>query len=414
MLSTDFIRTHLAAVKAASEAKNKPVDLDKLLDLDKKNRELLTRLSGLRETRNKLAREGKKEANIETGKKLKQDIKKLEEEQAVIEKELQTLLFTVPNITYEEVPEGKDETGNKEIKKVGEPKHFDFIPLSHIDLIKKHDLADFERGAKVSGFRGYFLKKELALLHFALLWYVYLKMYKKGYTPLIAPALVRDFAFFGSGQFPWGRAEVYAVEKDEVYLAGTAEVPVTAYFANETLLQKDLPKKFYAFSPCFRREAGSYGKDTKGLYRVHEFAKVEQVILAEADDQKAREYHEELQKNVEEIVSDLGLPYRVLLMCTGDMGEPQAKKYDTEVWMPGRNGYGEAASNSIMTDFQARRLNIKYRTLDNKTKYAYTFNNTALASPRILISILENYQNKDGSIDIPKVLQPLVGFAKIG
>jgi len=414
MLSVDFIRNNKERVEKAAQAKNRPVKLDLILKLDKENRDLLTKISELRMRRNQLAKDGKREENISEGKKLKTELKKLEEAQQQIATELKKELTYVPNVYYEEVPEGRDESGNQEIKKVGKPKKFGFTPKSHLELIKLHDLADLERGSKVSGFRGYFLKKELALLHFGLLWYVYLKMYQKGYTPLIAPSLVKGFTLFGSAQFPWGEPEVYQLERDQIYLAGTAEQPVTAYYSDETLLEKDLPKKFYAFSPCYRREAGSYGKDTKGLYRVHEFQKIEQVIIGEADDEQARKYHEELQQNVEEIVTDLGLPYRVLLMCSGDMGEPQAKKYDTEVWMPSRNGYGEAASNSIMTDFQARRLNIRYKTKNGETKYCYTFNNTALASPRILIAILENYQEEDGSITVPTVLQPLVGFAKIG
>jgi len=414
MLSVDFIRKNKERVEHAAKAKNRQVKLDLILQLDTKNRELLTKISELRMRRNQLAKDGRHEVNIEEGKKLKLELKKLEEEQQQTASELKKELTFVPNVYYEEVPEGKDENDNQEIKKVGTPKKFDFAPKSHLELIKQHDLADLERGSKVSGFRGYFLKKELAVLHFGLLWYVYLKMYQKGYTPMIAPSLVKGFTLFGSAQFPWGEPEVYQLERDQIYLAGTAEQPVTAYYSDEPLLEKDLPKKFYAFSPCYRREAGSYGKDTKGLYRVHEFQKVEQVIIGVADDQEARKYHEELQGNVEEIIKDLGLPYRGLLMCSGDMVEPQAKKYDTEVWMPSRNGYGEAASNSIMTDFQARRLNIRYKTKTGETKYCYTFNNTALASPRILIAILENYQEKDGSITVPAVLQPLVGFAKIG
>lgn len=414
MLSIDFIKNNLEKVKAACVRKNRPADLGKIIKLDQKNRQLLTEISQLRQQRNELSRKTDAKQQAEKGRQLKEQIKKAQTEQAKIEQELNELLSQVPNVPYDEVPVGKDEHDNQEIKKQGEVPKFTFKPLSHLELIKKHDLADLERGNKVAGFRGYFLKKELALLHFALLWYVYLKMFKKGYTPLIAPSIVKDFPFFGSGQFPWGREEVYHLQKDDLYLAGTAEVPVTAYYSNEILLEKDLPKKFFAFSSCYRREAGSYGKDTKGLYRLHEFQKIEQVIIGAADDNKAREIHEELQSNVEEIIADLGLPYRVLLMCTADMGEPQAKKYDTEVWMPSRNGYGEAASNSIMTDFQARRLKIRYRTLSGEIKYCYTFNNTALASPRILIAILENYQQQDGSIVIPKVLQDLTGISKIG
>jgi len=414
MLSVDFIRKNKERVEMAAKAKNRPVKLDLILKLDLENRELLTKISQLRMRRNQLAKDGRHEVNIREGKKLKIELKKLEELQQKTANELKQELSFVPNVYYPEVPEGANESGNQEIKRVGEPKKFSFTPASHLELIKRHDLADLERGSKVSGFRGYFLKNKLAVLHFGLLWYVYLKMFQKGYTPLIAPSLVKGFTLFGSAQFPWGEPEVYQLERDQIYLAGTAEQPVTAYYSDETLEEKDLPKKFYAFSPCYRREAGSYGKDTKGLYRVHEFQKIEQVIIGVANDEQAKAYHEELQQNVEEIVTDLGLAYRVLLMCSGDMGEPQAKKYDTEVWMPSREGYGEAASNSIMTDFQARRLNIRYKTKDGETKYCYTLNNTALASPRILIAILENYQEADGSITVPAVLQPLVGFAKIG
>lgn len=414
MLSIDFIKNNLEKVKAACVHKNRSANLEKIIKFDEQNRLLLTEISQLRQKRNEFSRSQDAKNQAEKGRQLKEQIKAVQEKQVKIEQELNELLSKVPNVPYDEVPIGKDEHDNQEIKKQGEVPKFSFKPLSHLELIKKHDLADLERGNKIASFRGYFLKKELAMMHFALLWYVYLKMFKKGYTALIAPSLTKDFPFFGVGQFPWGREEVYHLEKDDLFLAGTAEVPVTAYYSNEILLEKELPKKFFAFSPCYRREAGSYGKDTKGLYRLHEFQKIEQVIIGAADDNKAREIHEELQSNVEEIISDLGLPYRVLLMCTGDMGEPQAKKYDTEVWMPSRNGYGEAASNSIMTDFQARRLKIRYRTKNNEIKYCYTFNNTALASPRILIALLENYQQADGSILLPKVLQNLTGIAKIG
>lgn len=231
---------------------------------------------------------------------------------------------------------------------------------------------------------------------------------------MIAPNLVKEFTLFGNGQLPWGREEIYYLEKDDAYLSATAEIPITAYYADEILQENDLPRKFVAFSPCFRREAGSYGKDTKGLYRVHQFNKVEQVIITTADTDNSLKLHEELLQNSEEILQDLNLPYRVLLMCTGDMGEPQVKKYDIETWMPSRNAYGETMSNSFMGDFQARRLNIRYKTRVGKTLVAHTLNNTAVASPRILIAILENYQQQDGSILIPEVLRPFVGKNRIG
>jgi seryl-tRNA synthetase len=257
------------------------------------------------------------------------------------------------------------------------------------------------------------LKNEGAVLHFTLFYYVFNKLVKKGYTPIIATAIVKGFTLFGSGQFPWGEQDVYRLNDEDAYLSGTAEQPVTAYFSDEMLVENEMPKKFVAFSPCFRREAGAYGKDTKGLYRLHEFWKVEQVIIAKNDIGEAIKLHEELQHNCEEILHELTIPYRVMLMCTGEMGEPQIKKYDTEAWMPSRGRYGETMSNSIMGDFQTRRLNIRYKKSSGEVAYCYSLNNTALASPRILIALLENYQQRDGSVLVPEVLQPLVGFDRI-
>ena len=245
----------------------------------------------------------------------------------------------------------------------------------------------------------------------SLMFYVYKKLIGKGFSPFVAPSIVKSFTLFGTGHFPWGSEQaVYKLNEEDQYLSGTAEIPITAYHSDEILNEKDLPKKYVGFSPCYRREAGAYGKDTRGLYRVHEFWKIEQVVIGKNDINQARDIHEELQKNAEEILQDLNLPYRQLLMCTDDMGEPQLKKYDTETWMPSRKDYGETMSNSIMGDFQARRLNIKYRSKEGKTEFCFTYNNTAIASPRILIAILENYQQKDGTIKIPDVLVPFTGF----
>lgn len=418
MLDIKFIRENLELVKKAAEDKNREVDWEKLLVLDEKRRKLIVDIESLRAQRNKWS--DLKPPNLKTGltegnkirgqgKKLKEEIKKLEEELSSVEKEFTTLMLLVPNVPDKSVPIGKDASGNKEVKQWGEVPKFDFKPLDHIELGKKLDLIDFERGVKVGGFRTYFLKNEAALLEIAVLTYAYQKLAKKGYIPLVAPSLVRGFTLFGNGQFPWGREEVYHLEKDDMYIAGTAEVPVTAYFANEILNEKEMPKKFVAFSPCFRREAGSYGKDTKGLYRLHQFNKVEQVIITTNDYENSLKLHEELLENSEEVLQDLKLPHRVMLMCTGDMGEPQVKKYDVETWMPGRNAYGETMSNSFMGDFQARRLNIRYKSSDGTTKVAHTLNNTAVASPRILIAILENYQQADGSVVVPEVLRDFVG-----
>ncbi len=413
MLSLDFIRNNKEKVLDAAKNKNRRVDLDKILKLDDERRELIKKIQVLREERNKAGKSKPTPEIIKRGKEIKNDLKKLEDQLVTIHQSLDTLLSYVPNVPLPEVPIGKNADDNVEIRKWGEPKKFDFKPKSHIELGESLDLIDLERGAKVSGFRGYFIKNQLARLHFALLFYVFNKLAQKGYTPVIAPAVIKGFALFGCGQFPWGEQDVYKLNDDDAYLAGTAEQSVTPYFSGEILNEKDLPKKFVAFSPCFRKEAGAHGKDTKGLYRLHEFWKVEQVIIAANDFDGAKKLHEELQKNSEEILQDLKLPYRVLLMCTGDMGEPQIKKYDTETWMPSRSAYGETMSNSIMGDFQTRRLNIKYRKKDGTTEYCFSLNNTALASPRILIAILENYQEKDGSVMVPKVLQPLVGFEKI-
>lgn len=429
MLDITFIREHTEEVRQAAKNKNRTVDLERIISLDDARKSQQGKIDELRTKRNQLSKQSQPKADrplaeavagkpsaavIEQGKALKEQLKQLEERLKQVEEELHQALLTVPNVPDPSVPIGKDSSGNTEMKCWGTPPSFDFPPLDHLALVQRHDLADFERGTKVGGFRTYFLKNELALLEIAVLSYAYLKLAQKGYTPLIAPSLVKEFTLFGNGQFPWGRDEVYHLEKDNQYLAGTAEVPVTAYYADEILQESDLPKKFVAFSPCFRREAGSYGKDTKGLYRLHQFNKVEQVIITTADTKRSLELHEELLENSEGILQDLKLPYRVILMCTGDMGEPQVKKYDIETWMPSRRAYGETMSNSFMGDFQARRLNIRYKTKDGKTVVAHTLNNTAVASPRILIAILENYQQKDGSILIPDVLRPFVGKEKIG
>jgi seryl-tRNA synthetase len=413
MLSIDYIRENQEKVKQAAKNKNREIDLEKILQLDDQRRELIGKVQKLREERNVLAKQKFTEETKKRGIEIKEELKGVEEKLNQVEADLHTLMSYVPNVPLDEVPIGKDSSANVEIKKVGEPTQFSFEPKSHLELGAELDLLDMERGSKVSGFRGYFLKNQLAVLHISLLFYVLQKLVKKGYTPFIAPSIVKGFTLFGTAQFPWGEPEVYKLNDDDAYLAGTAEVPITAYHSGEILNESDLPKKYVAFSPCFRKEAGAYGKDAKGLYRVHEFWKIEQVLLAKNNLEEAKKLHEELQANAEEILTDLKLPYRILLMCTGDMGEPQVIKYDTEVWMPSRKEYGETMSNSILGDFQTRRLNIKYRLKDGTTQYCYSLNNTAMASPRILIAILENYQQADGSISVPEVLRSLVGFDKI-
>lgn len=413
MLSLDYIRNNKEKVIAAVKNKQRTVDIEKIIVLDDERKTKIQTIQTFREERNILSKKKVDNTVIKRGKEIKLELKNLEDTLDKIEKELKDLLSMVPNVPLTEVPVGKDAQDNVETKKWGTIPSFDFTPLSHVELGLRLDIMDFERGAKVSGFRGCFLKNEGAMLHMALLFYTLQKLQKKGFIPMIAPAIVKSFALFGTGQFPWGKQEVYALNDTDAYLAGTSEVPITAYYANEIIAEQELPKKFVALSPCFRREAGAYGKDTKGLYRLHEFWKIEQVILAKNNIEIGKNHLEELQKNSEEILEELGLPYRVMLMCTGEMGEPQMKKYDIETWMPSRESYGETMSNSLMGDFQTRRLSIKYRKKDGRTEYCYSLNNTALASPRILIALLENFQQKDRSITIPKVLHQYTGFTTI-
>src|SRR3990167_4991688 len=414
MLDINYIRENPDKVKEAAKNKNRVVDIDKILELDNKRVEHIQKSQKLREERNAFPKGKPDEKTLERGKQIKEELKIVEDELTKIESELKNLMLHVPNVPLDEVPIGKDPSDNKELKKWGEIPKFDFKPKDHITLGTELDIFDLERGSKISGFRGYFLKNEGAILQVALLFYVFQKLTKKGYVPFIAPSIVKQFTLFGSGHFPWGsEQDVYKLNEDDRYLSGTAEIPITAYHSGEVLQEKDLPKKYVGFSSCFRKEAGAYGKDTKGLYRLHEFWKIEQVIVGKNDIDEARKIHEELEQNAEEILQDLKLPYRQLLMCTGDMGEPQLKKYDIETWMPSRNAYGETMSNSIMGEFQSRRLNIRYKTSGGKTEYVYTFNNTAVASPRILIAILEIYQQENGNVKIPEALQSLTGFSEI-
>jgi seryl-tRNA synthetase len=412
MLDINFIRNNLDLCREAAINKNREVDWVRLMSLDDKRRELTAKIDDIRAERNKISN-ARTEVAAKQGRELKEALKILEEQLRENETSFDSIMLTIPNVPDKSVPIGKNEKGNVELRRWGVPRKFDFPIKDHIALSKSLDLIDLERGSKVGGFRAYFLKNEAAQLEFAVLFYTFQKLITKGYTPLIAPSLIKEFTLFGNGQLPWGREEVYHLQKDDLYIAGTAEVPVTAYFSDEMLYEKDLPRKYVAFSPCFRREAGSYGKDTKGLYRVHQFNKIEQVIISTNDNENSLKLHEELLANSEEVLQDLELPYRILLMCTGDMGEPQVKKFDIETWMPSRENYGETMSNSYMGEFQARRLKIRYKTKAGKTMFCHTLNNTAIASPRILIPILENYQEKDGSVRIPRVLQPLIGKTEI-
>lgn len=417
MLDIAFIRENKDKVKKACLNKNVPDKVDELLAIDEKRRQLIQESEKIRKERNGLMKGvfGKPSQDvIDKGKELKKKLAEIEPELKEVEEKFEQLMLTIPNVAFDEVPIGRDSSGNVEIAKWGEIPQFDFETRDHIELGIKLGILDFDRGVKVAGFRGYYLVGDGALLHLAVLNFALEKLVKKGFTPFIPPVVLNERPFTNTAHFPWGKVDVYKTNEDEKgeaekYLAGTAEVPMVSYHMDEVLREDDLPKLYAGYSQCYRREIGSYGKDTKGMYRIHEFAKVEQVILCKNDWEESRKWHEEIRKNSEEMLQELGLPYRVLLMCTGDMGEPQVKKYDIETWMPGRNGYGETMSCSIMGDFQARRANIKYQAKDGTLKFVHMLNNTAIASPRILIALLENFQQKDGNIVVPKVLRKFMG-----
>ncbi|MBI2596811.1 serine--tRNA ligase [Candidatus Daviesbacteria bacterium] len=407
MLDINFIRDNLEKVKQSILDRKANVDLEKLLKIDGQRRYLIQKVDALRAKRNEAA----KAKDIETGKKIKGELAGLEKQLHEIENEWSNLMLKVPNILLDEVPRG-DAAQNKILRKEGEPPKFSFTPKDHISLGKLLDIIDFDRGVKVGGFRGYFLKNEGARLHWAVLNFALDHLVQKGFQPIVPPVINRRFALVGGGQFPWGEEDTYKLG-DEDYLVGTAEIPLMAFHADETFNLSDLPKKYVGLSACFRTEIGSYGKDTKGLYRVHEFYKVEQVVLCEANEQESLGFFEELQDNSEDILQSLGLPYQVVCLSSEDMGKKAVITYDIETWMPSRNGHGETHSNSAVFDFQTRRLKIKYKDKDGSYKFCHALNNTAIASPRILIAILENFQQEDGSVKIPEVLQKYTNFSEI-
>ncbi len=418
MLDIQVIRDNPEKVKKACQDKNlDPLVVDKLLAIDRKRTALINKVQEIRTEKNKFEEKIKGKPGKETikkGKKFKELLSNLSPQLREIEAKYQNLILKIPSVPFEEVPAGKEEKDNLVVKKWGKIPKFNFPIKDHIQLGKKLDLIDFERGAKIAGFRGYFLKNEAVLLHLGVMFYALQKLIEKGFTPIVPPILNKEFCFVNTGHFPWGKKEAFETLTDEQardkrWLAGTAEVPLVSYHSDEILKESDLPVRYVGFSPCFRREIGNYGKDTRGIYRIHEFLKIEQVVLCKNDWQESKSWHEKLLTNAEEILQNLELPYRVMLMCTGDMGEPQVKKYDIETWMPGREKYGETMSDSIMGDFQSRRANIKYKTKKGEKKYVHMLNNTAIASPRVLIAILENCQTKEGWVRVPKVLQKYVG-----
>ncbi|MCK5475833.1 MAG: serine--tRNA ligase [Candidatus Pacebacteria bacterium] len=434
MLDIKFIRENPEKIKEAAKNKNIKVDIDLLLQFDKERRRLILKIDELQAKRNKLAKDAKGQKpiteQIREGAKLKIESSTTELELKITNEEYFNLMVKVPTIPSSDTPIGKDENDNVEVYQCGKPTKFDFEPKDHMTLAKDLDLLDVQRGTKVAGYRGYYIKNEAVMLQMGLMMLALEKLISRGFTPIIPPTLVREFALFGSGYFAGKEYdpeldEIYKIANNEVlsdgtvkkenkFLVGTAEPSLLAYYANEILDEKDLPLKLCGFSQCYRSEIGSYGKDTKGIYRVHEFMKVEQVCISRADIDESNELQTQMVEISKELHQDLGLPYRVLQICTGDMSAGKYKMFDLEAWMPSRNSYGETGSASNFLDWQSRRLNVKYKDKDGKNKYVYMLNNTALPSVRPMIAILENYQQKDGSIIVPEVLRKWVGKEKIG
>jgi seryl-tRNA synthetase len=418
MIDIKDLRENPEKYRKAAELKRMSVDVAAVLDVDARAVAAQQEFEKLRAEQNEASKqigklkdpEAKKEAIAKAG-GLSAQVKEAEKRWKAAEEQLQPLLLQLAQPADPEVPVGKDDTENVEVKKWGNVRHFEFAPKDHAALGAALGILDVERGVKLAGSRSYFLVGAGALLHQAVLRLAQDMMIERGFVPMTVPVLVRDEAMTGTGYFPLGKEQAYAMSNEEPpkYLVGTAEVSLTAYHMNETLDGKTLPRKYVAMSPCFRREAGTYGKDTAGIYRIHQFDKVEQVVICKNDVEESKKWHQKILENAEAVLQKLNLPYRVVAVCTGDLGQGQVAKFDIETWMPSRKNYGETHSASRFYDFQSRRLNLRYKDEDGKTRLCHTLNNTVIASPRILIPILENYQNADGSVTIPEALRGYMG-----
>ncbi|MBN1817381.1 MAG: serine--tRNA ligase [Sedimentisphaerales bacterium] len=412
MMDIKQIRQQPERFKKASQNKRIGADIDRLLEVDSKLLDARRLLQDIATEKNRIGKDiprlskEQKQPLLDKLAELKTIEGNLNETVKLLQPEFDELMLQVPQPPADDVPEGKDDTENVELRKWGQIRQFDFEPKDHIQLGMNLGLIDVERGVKLAGTRNYFLTGDGALLHWAVLRFAFDHMVAKGYRPMTVPLLMRDEAMRGTGYYPGAEEQTYRMERDELNLAGTAEVPLTAYRSGEILSEEDLPLKFVALSTCFRREAGAAGKDTYGLYRIHQFEKVEQVIIGQNDEAKSIAYHQEIMGNSEAVMQAMNLPYRVVNVCSGDLGRGQVQKFDIETWMPSRNSYGETHSASRFYEFQARRMNLRYKQADKKNVFCHTLNNTVIASPRVLIPILELYQNADGSITIPAVLRP--------
>ena len=408
MLDIKFIRENKKAVEKNCKNRGVKCDIGRLLELDGKRSLLLVKVEGGRAEKNKISEEiGKtndKEKLLKVANRIKAGLCLDEQEFIKIEKEFKSLLLLIPNISHHNSPIGKTDEDNREVEHYGKPPKFSFEPKGHEEIMKNLDIIDFERAAKVSGSKFYYLKNEGALLELALINFAFEKLIQKGFVPFITPDLAKDEVLEGIGFNPRGpETQVYSIENSDLSLVGTAEITMGGYHMNETIPEEKLPLKYAALSHCFRTEAGSYGRHSAGLYRVHQFTKVEMFAYTLPED--SEKIHTEL-KNIEvEIFKELGIPFRVVDICTGDLGGPAYRKYDLEAWMVSRNGWGEITSTSDTTSYQAKRLNIKVERKNGTKEFLHMLNGTAIAVSRTLIAVLENYQQADGSVAVPEVLR---------
>ena len=415
MLDIKFIKENQDLIKGAIRKKRVKLNLDDLLAVEEKRINLLHIVENLRAEQNRasvtIAETKEPDKRVELIKYMqehKENVNAKEAELKAVMEEWRALMLQVPNVPDVSVPDGDTDADNKPVKFWGEKTVFDFEPKDHVEIMTKFKMVDFERGTKVHGFRGYFLTGAGARLSWAVWNYARDFFEGKGFLPIIAPAIVRKEHFYGTGHLPNDVEDIYKTQDDD-YLAGTAEVPIMGFHSNEILEESELPKKYLGFSPCYRREAGSHGKDVRGLIRVHEFFKLEQVVLCEASHEKSVAFHEEINRNTEEFIETLGIPYQTVLNAGGDLGLGQVKKYDIELWVPGEKKYREISSASYFHDFQTRRFNIRYKDKDGDIKFTHSLNCTAIPTPRILVSLIENFQQADGSVKIPPVLIPYFG-----
>ena len=407
MLDIKFIRENSEKVKKGIEDRGFNINIDRLLKIDEQRRGFIQEVQSLQAQKNKLNQD-----NIQEARKIKEKIQRIEPELEKVEKEFEEIMFQIPNLSLDEVPVGKDEKDNIVLREVGNKTEFDFQPKDYLEIAEKLDIIDVKRAAKVAGSRFGYIKNEAVLLQFALVNLAFEVLKKQKFEPIIPPVMLKSEMAKGMGYLEQAsKEEAYYLPQDDLYLVGTSEQSIGVMHADEIFQENDLPKRYVGFSTCFRREAGAHGKDTRGILRVHQFDKIEMFVFCKPEDSKKE--HQLLLKIEEELMQVLKLPYRVVQLCGGDSGLPSASTIDIETWMPGQNQYRETHSTSNCTDFQARRLNIRYKNKAGQVEFVHMLNGTVFAIPRILISIIENYQQKDGSVNIPEVLQKYTGFLKI-